>query len=174
MTPRIPTSLLRGIAAVTVMLTGTMPFASPAQAAPVSDPYPDTSGYRPVSSTWIYRVVNEDGVWFTSPVGVRCGIADDGSYGCSGALPGVSAGENEVAWFVGDPFPRLYHSEEPRFSSPAAQTLLRERMSIEYRGSRCSTTRDSGIYCIHGNDPNSQLMVTTTMVWRGADAVPGG
>ncbi|WP_079922253.1 hypothetical protein [Mycobacterium sp. AT1] len=149
-----------------------MTFAAPAQAAPDTSLYPDGSQYRAVTSTWIYRVVDEDGVWFTSPVGLRCGIADDGSYGCSGNLPGVTAGENEVAWFVGDPFPRLYQTSEPRFSSPAPQTLLRERTYIEHRGSRCSTTRDSGVYCIHGNDLTSQLMVTTTMTWRGADALP--
>ena len=146
--------------------------ASPAHAAPVQSPYPDSSGYRSVSSTWIYRVVDEDGVWFTSPVGLRCGIADDGSYGCSGNLPGAPAGDNEVAWFVGDPFPRLYHTDDARFSSPAGQTILREQTYLEYRGSRCATTRDSAIYCIHGDDPNSQLMVTTSMTWRGADAVP--
>jgi hypothetical protein len=32
--------------------------------------------------------------------------------------------------------------------------------------------RESAVYCIHGDDPNSQLMVTTAMTWRGSDATP--
>ena len=172
MTPNTASPRLWRVGGIAIIVTIATAFAGTANAMPAQSPYPDSSGYRSVSSTWIYRVVNEDGVWFTSPVGMRCGIGDDGSYGCSGNLPGAPAGQNEVAWFVGDPFPRLYHTEEPRFSSPAAQTILPERTYIEHRGSRCATTRDSGIYCIHGDDPNSQLMVTTLMTWRGADAVP--
>ncbi len=164
--------LFRTLCSAAVVLTAATAFTGPAQASPTQNPYPDISGYRSVSSAWIYRVVAEDGVWFTSPVGMRCSIADDGSYGCSGELPGAPAGDNEVAWFVGDPFPRLYHTDEPRFSSPAGQTILPERTYIEHRGSRCATTRDSAVYCIRGDDLNSQLMVTTSMTWRGADAVP--
>lgn len=171
MTPNASTPMRRLLGSLVAIVTAATTFAGPAYASPSTGPYPDSSQYRPVSSAWIYRVVNEDGVWFTSPLGMRCGIDDDGSYGCSGNLPGAP-GQNEVAWFIGDPFPRLYHTDDPRFSSSAGQTILPERTYIEHRGSRCATTRDSGIYCIHGDDPNSQLMVTSSMTWRGADAVP--
>jgi len=164
------TPLARRLGGIAATLTAVTAFASPAHASPAQSPYPDTSQYRPVSSNWIYRVVDEDGVWFTSPVGLHCGIGDDGSYGCSGNLPGTPSGDNEVAWLLGDPFPRLYHTEKPRFASPAAQTILLERTYIQYRGSRCAV-RDSGVYCIHGTDPDSQLMVTTSMTWRGAAAL---
>ena len=172
MTKRMSTRTRYCLTRTVLLVAVATAFAVPAQASPMHSPYPNSSGFRPVSSDWIYHVVNEDGVWFTTPVGMRCSIDDSGSYGCSGNLPGATAGQNEVAWFIGDPFPRLYHTDDPRFSSPAGQTILSERTYIEYRGSQCATTRDSAVYCIHGDDANSQLMVTTSMTWRGADAIP--
>jgi hypothetical protein len=135
--------------------------------------YPDTADYTSVSSREIYRAVDEDGVWLTTPLGLRCSIEDDGSYGCSGQLPGVPPGDNEVAWFLGDPFPRLYSAEQQRFSSEGGQLLVLGRTFLEYRGTRCSVTRESAIYCIHGDDPSSQIMVTSAAVFRGADGLPG-
>jgi hypothetical protein len=134
--------------------------------------YPDTADYSAVSSREIYRVVDEDGVWLTTPLGLRCAIEEDGSYGCSAQLPGVPPGDDEVAWFLGDAFPRLYAAEQPRFSSAAGQTILTGLSYLEYRGSRCSVTRESAFYCIHGDDPNSQLMITSAAVFRGPDARP--
>lgn len=168
MTHTPPRLVSRVLTCVVGFFTGALLYAGPALASP----YPDMSAYESVSSNWIYRVVNEDGVWWTTPVGMRCHIDDEGSYGCSGRLPGVPAGENEVAWFAGDPFPRLYRTEEAKFSSREAQNVLHESTFIAYRGSRCATTRDSGVYCIHGDDPNSQLLITNSAVFRGAEAHP--
>lgn len=157
-----------GVAAIGIVgLAPAMPIAG-AEASV----YPDTSDYQAVSSREIYRVVDEDGVWFTSALGVRCGIKDDGSFGCAGPLPGAPAGENEVAWFSGDPFPRLYATAQPQFDSGAGQGILLGLTYIEYRGSRCSASRESSIYCVHGADPNSQLLVTSSNVFRGADGLP--
>lgn len=160
------TRVILGLAGVLGALLTVTPAAADARV------YPDTAGYESVSSREIYRVVDEDGVWFTTPLGLRCGIEDDGSYGCSGQLPGVPPGDNEVAWFVGDPSPRLYSTEQQRFSSDAGQTILLGRSYIEYRGSRCSVTRESAIYCIHGDDPSSQILVTSATVFRGAEGLP--
>jgi hypothetical protein len=146
--------------------------ATPAAGIPARGPYPDTAKYQPVSNIFTYIVTDRDGLWFTTPEGLYCGIEDDGSYGCSGDLPGAPPGENEVAWFVGDPSPRLYHTDEPRFHSGTRQTILVGATYLDYRGSRCAVNRESAVYCIHGDDPNSQLMVTTGMTWRGSDATP--
>lgn len=146
--------------------------AAPAAAVPAQGPYPDTAGYQRVTNLQIFQVTDRDGIWFTTPVGLYCGIEEDGSYGCSGDLPGAPPGENEVAWFLSDPFPRLYHTDEPRFNSGARQTILIGQTYLEYRGSRCAVNRESAVYCIRGDDPNSQLMVTTGMTWRGSDATP--
>lgn len=166
---RAPTPI-RATAVFAVALS----LAVPATAAPDAGPYPDTTGYRPVSDIQNYRVIDEAGIWLTTPLGLRCGIDDDGSYGCSGDLPGAGSAA-EVAWFVGDLFPRLYPVPDGRFrfSSPAAQSILPRETSISYRGSRCAVTGDSGIYCIHGDDLDSQILVTSGTVYRGTNALPG-
>lgn len=155
------------------LLAAALALAYPGNAAPA--PYPDTAGYRPVSDIQNFTVIDETGVWLTTPLGLRCGIDDDGGYGCSGDLPGAGGG-TEVAWFPGDPFPRLYPVPDGtfRFSSGAAQSILPRKTYISYRGSRCAVTEDSGIYCIHAGDPDSQIMVSSTAVYRGANALPGG
>lgn len=146
--------------------------AAPAAAVPAQGPYPDTSQYQRVIDLEKFKVTDRDGIWFTTPEGLYCGIEEDGSYGCSGDLPGAPRVENEVAWFLGDPFPRLYQTDEPRFNSGARQTILVGQTYLEYRGSRCAVNRESAIYCIHGDDLNSQLIVTTGMTRRGSDATP--
>ena len=171
MSPRAVARRLRGLFAVPVLAFVILTFAPQALAAPAHAPYPDVSHYK-IANSQLFRVTDEAGVWFTTPLGVRCAIEDDASYGCSGELPGAPPGENEIAWFVGDPFPRLYHAEVPRFSSDAGQTIAFESTYIDYRGSRCAVTRESAVYCIHGDDPNSQLMVTSGMTFRGSAAVP--
>jgi len=143
-----------------------------APAAAVGAPYPDTTHYTRVSDLEKYKVVDEDGIWFTTPLGLTCGIGDDGSYGCSGVLPGAPFGDNEVGWFPGDSFPRLYHADELRFNSGRSQAILIGEAYVDYRGSRCAVSSDSLVYCIHGDDPNSQLAVNSSMTWRGADAEP--
>jgi hypothetical protein len=146
--------------------------AAPASAVPAQSPFPDTTHYERVVDIEQFKVTDEEGIWFTTPVGLYCGIGDDGSYGCSGDLPGAPSGENEVGWFPGDPFPRLYHTDEPRFASGRRQSILAGQTYVEYRGSRCAVTMESGIYCMHGDDRNSQIMVTSGMTWRGSDAIP--
>jgi hypothetical protein len=145
--------------------------AAPASAVPAKPPYPDTAQYQRVVGLEKFKVIDHDGLWFTTPEGLYCGIGDDGSYGCSGNLPGAPPGENEVGWFPGDPFPRLYHTDKPRFASGTRQMVLVGQTYVEYRGSRCAVTKESGVYCIHG-EPNSQIMVTSYMTWRGSDAIP--
>jgi hypothetical protein len=46
--------------------------------------------------------------------------------------------------------------------------------SISYRGSSCAVTPHNTVYCIHGDNPDSQLMVTTMGTLRGRDALPAG
>ncbi|MGE2713037.1 hypothetical protein ACQI4L_03155 [Mycolicibacterium litorale] len=170
LTSRLRSLVLLCCAIGSVLAAAATVAATPARAN--ASVYPDVTNYQSVSSREIYRVVDRYGLWFTSPIGIPCGIHDDGSYGCAGNLPGVDGGENEVAWFVGDPFPRLYATSQPQFDSGAGQTILTGLLFIEYRGSRCSVSRESSVYCIHGDDLNSQLLVTSSNVYRGAEALP--
>lgn len=136
--------------------------------------YPDLAGYTPAKSLVKYQVTDRDGVWFSTGVGQICAIGDDGSYGCSGRLAGAPAGENEVAWFPGDPFPRLYNTGQPRFDSGAEQTVLVFGTLLEYRGSTCAVNYDHSAYCIHGTDLDSQMLVGAEMTFRGRNAQPIG
>lgn len=136
-------------------------------ASPVASAYPDTSGYQHDRNLRKFAAVDHDGVWLTTPLGLRCGMDPSGGYGCSGELPGAPPGVNEVAWFPGDPSPRLYPTDTPHFDSGRAQTILFMRQYIEYRGSRCAIDHEAAVYCIHGDDPNSQIMVTATTVVSG-------
>lgn len=140
--------------------------------AAARSPYPDISTYRGAGRLEKFKVYTGDGIWFTTPLGLYCSIGDDGSVGCSGALPGTTAGENEAAWFPGDPFPRLYYTDAPRFNSGMNQQLLPSSTVLSYRGTRCGITMESAIYCVSGDNPNSQFMITSHMTFRGADALP--
>lgn len=134
--------------------------------------YPDVSQYNAPSSLAKYRTTDRDGLWFSTGVGLICAIGDDGSYGCSDKVPGAPAGSNEVGWFPGDSFPRLYHTDRPTFDSGAEQTLINGRIAVKYHGSTCAVTEDQGVYCINGNNRNSQILVTAEMTFRGPNAQP--
>jgi hypothetical protein len=114
-----------------------------------------------------FTVTDEEGIWFARRW-PTCGIGEDG---VTAARRSADPGENEVAWFPAIRFPRL--PREPRFASSTGQSIIHGRTYVEYRGSRCGVTMDSAIYCVHGDDPNSQIMVTTGMTLRGPDAAPG-
>jgi hypothetical protein len=77
-----------------------------------------------------------------------------------------------VAWFPGDAFPRLYHTDEPRFAAGPYSQLQGGKSIFNYRGSTCGVTADSGVYCINGDNPESQILVTSYMTYRGRDAQP--
>ena len=144
--------------------------SAPASATPAQPSYPDISQYQRIANLENFRLTDQPGRWFVTPVALHCAIEDDGSYGCSGDLRGAPAGENEVGWFAGDPSPRLYHTDEPRFGSGRA--ILTAKKYIEYRGTRCAVTDEGAAYCIHGTDPNSQIMVTWDTLLRGSNAAP--
>lgn len=173
MTGQLRRYCLRAACALVAGWTITVTFSATASAAPTIGPYPDTTQYRVDDDLTKYHVTDKEGLWFTTPLGLYCGINEDGSYGCSGQLPGVSAGLNEVAWFRDDPFPRLYQTDQPRFNSGAGQSILNGQTYIDYRGSRCAVTFESAVYCIHGTDPNSQIMVSSGMTYRGPQALRG-
>jgi hypothetical protein len=139
---------------------------------PAQSPYPNIAQYKRWVNLERFTVVDEEGIWFTSPVGLTCAIDDYGSYGCTGKLPGVPLGENEIGWFPGDSFPRLYHTDAPRFDSGHEQMILSLQTYIQYHGVTCAVTLEARVYCIHGDDLNSQFMVGNDMTWRGRDAAP--
>jgi hypothetical protein len=163
-----PKRVLAGLMAYGAVIACTL---GPAAAQP--SPYPDISDYKSAVAPKRFSVIDEYGVWFTTPIGgMNCAIAEDGSYGCSGALRGAPAGDNEIAWYLGDPTPRLYHTDNPKFDSGTAQSIVMPRTVVAYRGSRCAVTVDGSLYCINGNNADSQMMITGDMTYRGSQALP--
>jgi len=136
-------------------------------------PYPDISSYMSSGSLEKFKLVNMDGVWFTTPIGLRCGIGDDGRYGCSGTLPGALPDANEISWYPGDASSRLHRSDAPAFDSGRRQTLLGGGTVLAYRGSRCALTYDSAVYCINRDNLDSQMMVTPSMTRFGRLSLQG-
>jgi hypothetical protein len=157
-------------AAIAIATVATVIAAPPAVA---QSPYPDISGYGDVGGLQKFMAIDKLGVWFTTPVGRRCAIGDDGSFGCAGhPIPGAQHDENEVAWFPGDSLARVYRTDEPRFDSGTRQQLIQGRRVLSYRGSTCAVTVVGTVYCISGDNADSQMMVTERMTYRGRDAVP--
>ena len=142
-------------------------------AAAAETSYPDTTPYRDAGSLQMFQALDREGVWFTTGMGLNCRIGEDGSYGCSGVLPGVPAGENEIGWFPGDPFPRLYRTDAPSFDSGASQQIMSGETFLAYRGSTCAATAEAMVYCINGDNLDSQLMVGWHTTYRGRNALSG-
>lgn len=161
-----------GIASAAALIIVAGGVAAPDAVA--QNPYPDIDQYHDAGSLEKFKLYAAEGIWFTTPLGLYCGIGEDSSFGCAGKLPGAPAGENEVAWFPGDPFPRLYQSDQPRFNSGLNQQLLTAYTVLSYRGIKCAITMESGVYCISRDDLNSQIMITSGMTYRGADGLPAG
>jgi hypothetical protein len=134
--------------------------------------YPDLTTYKTIERLERFRVIGEDGAWFVTPLGLECAILEDATYGCSGTLAGAPNGENEIGWFHGDSLPRLYHTDDPKFDSGARQGLLPPTSFFTYRGSRCASTLEGAVYCINGENADSQLMVSGDMTFRGSQALP--
>jgi hypothetical protein len=144
--------------------------------AVAQESYPDISSFKPVrtSDIQMYTQLNEYGMWFATPNGLNCAIGEDGSFGCSGVLPGAQHGENEIGWFPGDSSPRLYHTDEPKFIAGRPQQILPGQRFLTYRGVTCAVTRANRVYCFRADDLNTQFMVGNYMSWRGSQAQPIG
>ena len=143
--------------------------AGPAAADPPKKPYPDTSRYSKMDFEG-FQIEDKPGVWFSSPTGLDCGIWDDGSFGCTGAIPGSPAGTNQIGWFRGDGAAHFDNTAQPRFSAGQAQRVLPANNYIEYAGAKCATAPDNGVYCFTGSpypSNGTQFLVNPTGSWLG-------
>lgn len=148
-------------------LAGALLTAGPASADPPKKPYPDISRYSKMDFEG-FQITDKPGVWFSSPTGLDCGIWDDGSFGCTGPIPGSPAGTNQIGWFRGDGAAHFDNTAQPRFSSGQAQRVLPANNYIEYKGAKCATTPDNGVYCTTGYTySESQFLVNPTGSWLG-------
>lgn len=109
-----------------------------------------------------YFTRSSGGVWFSTPLGLNCGIWDRGSFGCSGNIPGSPPGTTHIGWITGQIHPR-YDSTLPLWFPPGrAERELAPRTYIDYNGTRCATMADTSTYCSRGA---FRFFVTPTKTW---------
>jgi|GEM_PF-2378495 hypothetical protein len=142
----------------------------PADSLPPSkpSPYPDVTlivrSYEPRQPEEFFTASNE-GVWFSTPLGLNCGIWDRGSFGCTGDIRGAPPGTTRIGWQNGNIVTR-YDAHDPllllKFPPGRAERMLPPRSYVEYNGTRCATMADTSTYCARGL---FQFFVTPTKTW---------
>jgi hypothetical protein len=112
---------------------------------------PNVNAYKPVSPV-DYTVLGGNWYAFAGPAGVICVLdRQNGSYGCSGALPGAPGGANLVS---GGP------SGEPGFSSTGASIYaaagdvkpLAPNTRLSFRDISCGVDGGGTVACVNGHD----------------------
>lgn len=158
---RLVTATCAGAVAITTPATV---HAEPDTGSPTS-PFPVTNlilhYYDEVNYT-DYFTNSSGGVWFSTPLGLNCGIWDRGSFGCSGNIPGASPGTHNVGWITGQIEPRYDLALGLYFPPGRAERDLPPRSYIEYNGTRCATMVDTSTYCQRGP---FRFFVTPTRTW---------
>lgn len=130
-----------------------------------SSPFPDASlivgSYDRRQPADFFTASNE-GVWFSTPLGLNCGIWDRGSFGCTGDIRGAPRGATHIGWVNSNNVTR-YDANDPllplQFPPGQAEQTLPPRNYLEYNGTRCATMADGSTYCARGP---FQFFVTPT------------
>ena len=165
-------SVWRWLVTTTLMVGLGMSVAPEGNADPAADsppnPYPDD---RLIVRSYELRPADQffnasaGGVWFTTPLGLTCGIWDRGSFGCSGDIRGAPPGTSRIGWVNGNIVTR-YDAYDPllRFQFPPGQgeRMLPPRSYVTYNGTTCATMADTSTYCARGP---FQFFVTPTRTW---------
>lgn len=159
--------LLRHLPAVIAFAIGLSVMMSPvghSEPAPTS-PYPDSNliirSYDLVRYD-DYFTPSAGGVWFSTPLGLNCGIWDRGSFGCTGDIRGAPPGTTNVGWVNGNIVTRYDWLLGVQFPPGRAERELPPRSYIEYNGTRCATMADSSTFCSRGP---FRFFVTPTGTW---------
>jgi hypothetical protein len=110
-----------------------------------------------------YFTSSSGGVWFSTPLGLNCGIWDRGAFACTGDIRGAPEGStNVVGWVSGQIRMRWDPSFTILMPPGRAERELPLRNYIEYNGTRCTTMADTSTYCQRGP---FRFFVTTTRTW---------
>lgn len=97
-----------------------------------------------------YFTSSAGGVWFSTPLGLNCGIWDRGSFGCTGDIRGATSGTTNIGWVNGNIVTRHDPLLGVQFPPGRAERDLPPRSYIEYNGTRCTTMTDTSTYCSRG------------------------
>lgn len=109
-----------------------------------------------------YFISSVGGVWFSTPLGLNCGIWDRGSFGCAGDIRGAPPGTTNIGWVNGNIVTRYDGLLGVQFPAGQAERELAPRTYIEYNGTRCATMADTSTYCERGP---YRFFVTPTRTW---------
>lgn len=149
---------------VIALVIGTAPAAHADPSGPPS-PYPDQNliwrSYAEHQPDEFFTA-SANGVWFTSPSGLNCGIWDRGSFGCAGDIRGASAGDDHIGWVNGNIVVRHDGLLRLQFPPGQAERPLRPRTYVQYLGTMCAVMADTSTYCARGP---YQFFVTPTQTW---------
>lgn len=102
------------------------------------------------------------GVWFSTPLGLNCGIWDRGSFGCTGDIRGAPSGTTNIGWVDGNIVTRYDWLLGVQFPPGRAERDLPPRSYIDYNGTTCATMADSSTYCARGP---YKFFVTPSQTW---------
>lgn len=109
-----------------------------------------------------YFTRSSGGVWFSTPLGLDCGIWDRGAFGCRGEIRGAPPGTTNVGWVSG----QIRMRWDPGFAvlmpPGRAERELPPRTYISYNGTTCATMGDGSTFCYRGP---FRLFVMPTRTW---------
>jgi hypothetical protein len=149
---------------VVVLSSAAAVHAEPNSGSP-SSPYPSAYvilNYYDKVKYDDYFTASAGGVWFSTPLGLNCGIWDRGSFGCTGDIRGAPPGTTNVGWVNGNIVTRYDWLLGVQFPPGRAERDLPPRSFIEYNGTRCATMADSSTYCSRGP---YRFYMTPTQTW---------
>ena len=164
-TRRLRLRATMAMSAIVFVLSGAPAAGAEPGADPMKGPYPSAafilSHYTKVKYD-DYFTDAVGGVWFTTPLGLNCGIWDRGSFGCTGDIPGAPPGTTNIGWVNGNIVMRYDWLLGVQFPPGRAQRDLPPRSYIEYNGTRCTTMADTSTHCSRGP---FQFLITPSRTW---------
>ncbi|MCX2930591.1 hypothetical protein ORI20_09910 [Mycobacterium sp. CVI_P3] len=162
---RLPRRRLLAATTIALCVGVTLPPVGHADPPRVPSPYPDDNLvlrlYERVKYD-DYFTASAGGVWFTTPLGLNCGIWDRGSFGCTGDIRGAPPGTTNIGWVNGNIVTRYDWLLGVQFPSGRGQRELPVRSYIEYNGTRCATMADTSTFCSRGP---FKFFITPTQTW---------
>jgi hypothetical protein len=158
------TIAITSVAATIFVGAGTPAHAEPAAGdttpAPPLDPYPKLQYFTKIDAA--PYILPGQGVWFTTPLGLNCGIWWRGSFGCNGHIPGAPDGVTHIGWYTGDA--RVHYDWTMAARWPPSQGVLSmpPLTYIESEDTTAATTLDGSTYFERGP---WRLLITPTHTW---------
>lgn len=148
-----------------MLLVGSAAASAEPNGGSATSPYPSTYlilDYYDKVKYDDYFTSSAGGVWFSTPLGLNCGIWDRGSFGCVGDIRGAPQGTTNIGWVNGNVVTRYDWLLGVQFPQGRAERELPPRSYIEYNGTRCATMADTSTYCARGP---FRFFITPTRTW---------